>query len=86
MQVLLKINFRYRNKLQSQNKEKIYQILFKLADRMRSIRTNGASKNRDSSRFFSVSKLFSIRSIFGAYAHNRIGIPNVTKNWEIGEI
>ena len=38
--------------------------LFKLVDRMRSIRTTGASKNRDSSRvFFSVSKLFSIRII-----------------------
>ena len=32
--------------------------LFKLADRMRSMRTNGASKNRDYSSFLSVSKLF----------------------------
>ena len=42
-------------------------VIFKLADRMRSMWTNGASKNRDSCRyfyfhFFPASKLFSIGS------------------------
>ena len=41
-------------------------LIFKLADRMHSMRTNGASKNPDSCRY-SVSKLFSIRIIFGTY-------------------
>ena len=32
-------------------KRRKLKIIFKLADRMRSIRTTGASKNRDCSRF-----------------------------------
>ena len=46
--------------------------VFKLADRMRSMRTKGASKNRDSSRCRS--KLFSIQIIFGTYGMYTCGM------------
>ena len=50
------------------NNTKNKDSVFKLADRMRSMRTNGASKNRDSWSFLVVpSKLLSIRIIFGTY-------------------
>ena len=43
---------------------KLKMLIFKLADRMRSIRTTGASKNRDSSRVFFVHLSFLVSELF----------------------
>ena len=47
----------------------VIKIVIKLANRMRSMGTNGASKNRDSCcyLFCRASKLLSIRIMFGTY-------------------